>query len=528
MTGCKTGPAANAHHAILRISGPGVISTASRGWLWIAEGPRRDQYISSSGMVYQPTTRLQISGYRFMRRRIECALLGRDLRSVNEPMRAPAQSLMAGLALAVILLAVCMVLALLRPQPGLSTAPILMEKQSGALYVRLGETLHPVLNLASARLIAKTNADPQPTSASALDRGRRGPMLGIPGAPQFLGTPLREDELRWTVCDTRDGTTVVVGRGEGPQSHNLARDQTLLVRPLTGGSTYLLYGGRRSVVNLADAAVERALGSEGQIPRTVSPLLLNAIPEAPPLAAPRIPDAGIRSSSSLPGFPVGSVLRVTRTGGDEFYVVLADGVQRVGRLAADLVRFTNSQGTQSVMAVAPDVIRNAPAVTRLPVSGFPDQTKNPPPTDDGTLCAGWTYPASGNVDVSFSVGGLPLSGGDGPVILAQADGKGPAVDAVYLPPGRSAYVRATSLTGGGAGAGTRYLISDTGVRFAVHDDDAAADLGLPATMIAAPWPVLAKLPAGPELSRANASVAQDVPAVNRSDPGSPQPRPHSA
>jgi ESX secretion system ATPase EccB len=454
-----------------------------------------------------------------MRRRIECALLGRDLRSVNEPMRAPAQSLMAGLALAVILLAGCAVLALVRPQPGLATAPILMEKQSGALYVRLGETLHPVLNLASARLIAKTNAYPQPTDASALSRGRRGPLLGIPGAPQFLGRPLGEDELRWTVCDSRDGTTVVVGRGEGPQSHNLARDQTLLVRPSSGGSTYLLYDGRRSVVNLADAAVERALGSEGQAPRTVSPLLLNVIPEAPPLAAPRIPDAGIRRSRSLPGFPVGSVLRVNRTGGDEFYVVLADGVQRVGQLVADLVRFTNSQGTRSVMSVAPDMIRKAPAVTRLPVSGFPDQAKNPPSTDDGTLCASWTYTASGNVEVSFSVGGLPLSGGQGPAALVQADGKGPAVDAVYLPPGRTAFVRATGLSGGNVQAGTRYIVSDNGVRYAVHDDDAARDLGMPDAMIAAPWPVLAELPAGPELSRANASVAQDVPAANRSDLG---------
>jgi hypothetical protein len=43
---------------------------------------------------------------------------------------------------------------------------------------------------------------------------------------------------------------------------------------------------------------------------------------------------------------------------------------------------------------------------------------------------------------------------------------------------------------------------------------------MPDTMIAAPWPVLATLPAGPELSRANASVAQDVPVVVRSNLGS--------
>jgi hypothetical protein len=113
----------------------------------------------------------------------------------------------------------------------------------------------------------------------------------------------------------------------------------------------------------------------------------------------------------------------------------------------------------------------------------------------------------------FSIGGVPISPGQAPVRLVQADAEGPAVDAVYLPPGRIAYVRATSLSGSNARAGIRYLISDTGVRFAVHDDDAAHDLGLPSAMVAAPWSVLAALPAGPELSRTNASVAQDVPAA---------------
>src|SRR3984885_2671078 len=124
-------------------------------------------------MAWQPTTRLHVSGYRFLRGRIECALLGRDVRAFNEPIRAPAHSMMAGLVFTIILLAGCVVLAFLGPQPGSATGPILMEKQSGALYVRLGETLHPVLNLASARLIVKTNADPEPTAESALDRGRR-------------------------------------------------------------------------------------------------------------------------------------------------------------------------------------------------------------------------------------------------------------------------------------------------------------------------------------------------------------------
>ena len=202
-----------------------------------------DRYLPSSGMAWQPTTRLQTSGHRFLRRRIECALLGRDLRAVNDSMRAPAQSLTAGLAIAIVVLAGCLVLALMRPQPGVEKASIVMESHSGALYVRVGETLHPVLNLASARLIVRANADPQAVPASAFSRDKMGPLLGIPGAPQFLGRPLGEDESRWTVCDSRDGTTVIVG-GE-PQSGVLMRGQTLLVTPTSGGSTYVMVDAPR-------------------------------------------------------------------------------------------------------------------------------------------------------------------------------------------------------------------------------------------------------------------------------------------
>ncbi len=109
--------------------------------------------------------------------------------------------------------------------------------------------------------------------------------------------------------------------------------------------------------------------------------------------------------------------------------------------------------------------------------------------------------ATGTDAPSFSVGGPPIPVGGAPVALAQADAEGPAVDAVYVPPGRVAYVRATGLSGGNARAGVRYLVADTGVRFAVHDDDATHDLGLAPSMIAAPWPVLAVLPAGPDFEQ---------------------------
>jgi type VII secretion protein EccB len=175
-----------------------------------------------------------------------------------------------------------------------------------------------------------------------------------------------------------------------------------------------------------------------------------------------------------------------------------------------MMRFADSQGARTAISVAPDLIRAAATVTELPVSTFPDRL--PASFDAGgtTLCVSWSHAASGGAEIALLAGGLPIPSGQEPVTLSQADGRGAAVDAVYLPPGRSAYVRSTGLSGDNARAGTRYLITDTGVRFAIHDDDAAKDLGLPDTAIPAPWQLLATLPSGPELSRAKASVAQDV------------------
>jgi hypothetical protein len=380
-------------------------------------------------MAGQPTTQLQVSGYRFVTRRVQRALLCGDVASAHEPLRARSQSLAVGCLLAVIAVAGCVLLAFVRPQPALHSAPIVMGRQSGALYVWVDETLHPVLNLASARLIAATDANPQPVRESDLGRAERGPLLGIPGAPQVLGTALSGAESGWAVCDTAGDvaptTAVIVADGQpGSGMHSVEPEQPVLVTSDAGATTYLLYQGRRTVVDLADPAVVGALRLAGLSARRVSGLLLNAIPEAPPIAA-------------LPG-----------------------------RVAVSLV-------------------------------------------GSSTLCVNWARLPGGGADIMLWAGdGLPVPPGQAPVALAQADGEGPALDAVYLPPGRCAYVRSAGVSGQAGGA--RYLVADTGVRFAVDDGDAAHSLGLPAAPALAPWPVLAGLPAGPQLSRQNALVARDV------------------
>ena len=69
--------------------------------------------------------------------------------------------------------------------------------------------------------------------------------------------------------------------------------------------------------------------------------------------------------------------------------------------------------------------------------------------------------------------------------------------------------RAAAIVGDDGSAGPRYLVSDMGVVYGIHDDDVATHLGLTGPPAPAPWPILAALPRGPELSAEAASVVRD-------------------
>jgi type VII secretion protein EccB len=399
-------------------------------------------------MARQSTTRLHVSGYRFLMRRMEHALVRGDVRMIDDPLRAQALSLIAGVILAVIIVAACAVVAFLRPPGTLGSAPIVMVRDSGALYVRVGDTVHPVLNLASARLIAGTSANPEAVSESAINNAKRGPLVGIPGAPGVISAPLGEGESGWAVCDDATNTTVIAGEVHGLDS---GRSVLVTARSESAATTYLLYDGWRAKVDLRNRAVVRALELDGVTPQPVSRALLDATPEAPPIAAPPIPAVG--SPSPLRGYPVGSVVRVARAAAEEYYVVLARGVQRIGQVAADLIRFTNSQNDRDIVTVAPDVIGALPILDTLRVSTFPERGGA---STHSSVCARWQLSPTGANNAVLVGNSLPAA-----VALAQADGHGPNVDNVSIPPGRSAYVRSISVVGDYASTGALYFINDS-------------------------------------------------------------------
>lgn len=380
-------------------------------------------------MAGRSTAQLQVSSRRFLLRRVERAVLCGSVAAHREPLQVRS-ALAVGCLLTALVIGGCAALALARPQPAPDGAPILLGRRSGTLYVRVDAKLHPVLNLASARLIAATDADPRPVHESALDRTPRGPLLGIPGAPRALGAAL-PDTTTWSVCDSAGDagpTTSVVATDQPVSGTRIDPERPMAVSLGADAPPYLLYRGRRIA----------AARSAGSAPRLVSGLLLNAIPEAATLEA-------------LPGFPTGPA-------------VLSAG--------------------------------------------------------SATLCVTWSRLPDGSADVALLAGdGLPLPAGAAPVVLAQADGAGPALDAVYLPAGRSAYVRSAGLSA--RAGGERYLVGPSGVRFPIGDDAAAHSLGLPPAAAPAPWPVLAGLPTGPQLSRQQALVVRGLAGADARVPPRP-------
>ncbi|MFV8242396.1 type VII secretion protein EccB [Mycolicibacterium peregrinum] len=458
-------------------------------------------------MARRSATRLQLSGHRFLLRRMAHALVRGDVRMLDDPLRAQAVAYGAGCALTAVAIAVCAVLALLRPGSVPGDAPILLARDTGALFVRVDDTVHPVSDLASARLIVGTPANPVVVNAAAIAKFRRGPLVGIPGAPAQLGQPLSLDESDWTICDGTEPAETVLLAGRADRGMvALGTGHALLVSARTmGGATYLLADGWRARVDLRDIAVVRALHLEGVSVQLVSQALLDSVPEAPALRTPSIVGVGNPGPAALGGLAVGTVVRVVRAGPAEFYVVLTDGLQRIGRVAADVIRFSVAQSHGEPPLVPADVVADVPVADRLAVPRFPERVV---PRVPAVVCANWDPRRRGSATNTSVVmaDSLPDQG----VRLAQADGTGPNVDRVVIPGGRSVLLQAAGVTRDGIDGGPLYLLNDLGVLFGLRDGATAETLGLGTDPVPAPWPMLAMLPRGPELNREAASVTRDA------------------
>lgn len=492
-------------------------------------------------MPAQLTTRAQVNGYRFLLRRLDHALIRRDVRMLHDPMRSQLRSLLVGAVLSILIVAGAAILAFLRPQGAIGDELIVSGKQSGALYVVVHSQdgsirLHPVLNLASARLITGSNAAPHAVADNKLDEYPRGPLVGIPGAPAALPGSDQGDRSQWALCESLGGgsrssggatTTVVAGPPRlGDRIGVAGGDSALLVRH--GDKTYLIYDGKRAEVDPANSVMSRSLSLSTARPRTVGTGFLGATDEVPPLAPPQIDRAGQPGPGPLSKIPVGGIISVpslARGGQPDLYVVLGGGVQPVTPFAAQVIRNSNSQGMSDIATVPPDVLDQVPQLHTLRIDQFPVQVPKLLVTDDTpVVCMAWSKsPAAatpaepGHVEgpderaaVTLLAGTrLPIPNSARPVELATADGSGDRIDTVYVAPGSGEYVQATGMESGSTRRDGLFYIGDNGIRYGVPDAATAEVLGLGDTPRLAPWPIVGQLVPGPTLSQQEALAGHD-------------------
>lgn len=240
-----------------------------------------------------PTTRAQVSGHKFLRRRVEHGVIFGDIRMIHDPLGSRRRATVFGCAAAVMIAGVMGLFAWMRPNPDPGDAAI-MRAADGSLYVRVGEAVHPVTNLTSARLIAGSADDPARVGDEHLAAMGRGVPLGLLTAPSMFA-PEDAPEAAWAVCT--QNTIVTVSAGISPEP--LLDDVSVLAADDT--RDWLVTSEGRRALPPADSAqgriVRRALqiGPDTPVWRPPSQVLV-ALRELPPMQLPsplpRIVDAG--------------------------------------------------------------------------------------------------------------------------------------------------------------------------------------------------------------------------------------------
>ncbi|GAA5062477.1 type VII secretion protein EccB [Thermocatellispora tengchongensis] len=475
------------------------------------------------------TRRDLYQAHRLMTQRLATALALGEPDVPESPARRHTVATFCGLLVAALVMAVFGIWGLIRPggatgltEPG----TLIVEEGTGATYVYSAARaeLLPVANYASARLLLDANEITVRTvSAASLERFPRGPMVGIPGAPDSLPEPGHLVRAPWSACvvegaDPSGGRRAYVSLvgGAGTGGRTLGAGRALLVDD--GADTWLIWGDTRMRVPGSGAA---AL-TQAQ-PRRVPATWLNALPAGPDFRAPDIPGRGRKTTG--PGgiaAAVGQVVRVAAVAGGEtrWYAVLRDGLAPLTQTQATLLlqdpasKKAYGGGTVAPIDVDAATANAAPrSATTLGGAGLPAimPAIDTPPAS-APLCAVYDATERGSARARVTVGGSVR-----PVAPEVAGTGGQEhFDQVVLPAGGAALVGLLPGEGQLAEIRTYYLVTDQGRRFRLAGPELLGPLGYGAQDVAPlPAHLLHLIPEGPVLDpvAARTPVRVGVPAT---------------
>ncbi|MFB4319037.1 type VII secretion protein EccB [Actinomadura sp. 21ATH] len=437
--------------------------------------------------------------HRLMTQRVALALLQGQPSAAESPMRRTGVGAICGVMVAVLVAAGFGIAGFLfkggarnLERPGV----LIIEKETGATYAYSAEsrTMIPFLNYTSARLAMPTSTvQSRSVSAKSLAKYARGPLTGIPGAPETLPDPRKPAKPPWSLCVRTTGgrSLVTLAGGRDVGGRPLTDDQAVLVQ--AAAQPWLIWRSTRLRISPRAA---RVLTAAPPVP--VDERWLNGLPQGADFAPPRIPGLGLPANRSQ----IGQLFRVAAVAGtpERWYVQLADGLSSISQTQARLL--LDAPGTPGPpREIPPGAAGERPSRTNLHSRALPER----PPrivayTPADPLCAIYHNTTRFSTEARFTVGGSP------PGAPPRATG---GLDQVTLP-GGGAFTGTLAVPGQRPQAYS--ILTDQGVRHPVATPEDVAKLGYGPTA-AAPVPanLLNLFRTGPTL--ASEAATWPVPAT---------------
>lgn len=296
-----------------------------------------------------------IAAQGFSRRRLITAFTsgapgGREL----EP-SSPLAGIVIGVVLSVLIVVGSLVAGFFgnRAPEGWDERGLVIVADNGARYVALNGTLHPVANLASARLLAAEDdgslniATLKESQLGETPRGNA--TVGIAGAPDALTPAESLTQSGWTACIAADGGVAVhvPAADEAIDETAVADPRGVLVRAEGSGDLFYVWGPYRYPIAAVDAGrVDLALGTDRNQAIEVPAAWLNLFQEGPAITPLTMPGSGQPLSPNATAatgmgdeLTVGSVVVLTDAQGnaDGIYAFTAESeLAPLTELALDL------------------------------------------------------------------------------------------------------------------------------------------------------------------------------------------------
>ncbi|MEI5101261.1 type VII secretion protein EccB [Streptomyces sp. PmtG] len=447
----------------------------------------------------------ELNAYTFAKKRTLAAFLQPSPTGSEEGAPRPLRAFLPSVIVGVLILVVFGAWGMFKPkapkgwdEPG---ARVIVGKQSTTRYVvlRTGvkSRLHPVLNLASARLLMNgSDYKVIQVSDDILDAGEppRGPILGIPYAPDRLpSTDEAGKAKRWAVCEQPGGkgrtvqkATFVLADREAQLTDGRQRlkdGEVLYVRTRVGARYLVDAGGTayRVTGSEDDDLTETLVGKRE--PQLVTKDWLATLHQGSPIRFPRLPrgvgaPAGVEGELSEEENKVGMVLRAQTGEGTQHYVVMPGRAQPISEFTAWL-------------------LINSPETARLDMNGSARTVGLQDFPADGSAFAGqpraWPERRATQVNASARDGGgrdtvcsvLRDVSRRGATTLSTWAGRTYPVEitnggtSTHVTPGTGLLYK--QVRGRQSATGQLFLVTDTGLRYAVQmngDSDAKrSDIG---------------------------------------------------